>query len=152
MKTLLRAPYGIFLLSLLFLLSSCTIELISPYNPPLVSALQSLQNQVNTILITCEHKLGTKAAAYENFEQSYIDTQVVLTDLISSAKAIPHNDITTKQLTLLLDAINHMQSLHQQGFRSKQEIQVLKETINDDFTAIYELQDIKQAYSGGHAA
>jgi hypothetical protein len=134
------------LILITFILSACTVQIISPYNGSMMSQLQTIQRQVNTTLITSLQNFSTKKSATATRSKSNVNIQVVMTDLISTAKAIPNNETTTAQLVVLKKSLTQLSALHKKGFSSKAEIKLLIATINDDFTSVYQLQDLKKSF------
>jgi hypothetical protein len=137
-----------FLISIIaMLLSACTVQLISNFNSSMVNQLQTIQQQINTILITDRSTFGLKKAApVTSAASKFINIQVVMTDMLSTARAISNNETTIKQLLILQKSIAQLIALKAAGFKSKAEITLLIATINDDFTSVYELQDLKRSY------
>lgn len=132
--------------SSVLLLSACSVQLIAPYNATLVSELNQVQQQVNTILVSVKQNVNSPQVAYSHYASQYADIDAKLATMISNVKAIPHSNITLKQLHVLQNAINAMQQLHQKGFHSAGAVTVVQQTLNSDFTAIYRLQYAKQEY------
>lgn len=140
-------------LVLTLLISACTVKLIAPANPMMVSSLESIQRQINTILETNLEEPKSTAASYQTFLSDYITIRVTMDDLVANAKAIENDSSTTAQLLKLQASLKELEDLHKRGFKSANEIAILEATLNQEFSSIYALQDIKQAYAdnnGGH--
>ena len=130
----------------LFLLSACTVRFISNYNGGMVAQLQQIQQKINTILIMDLSVFGQKKLTRVSVTDTFVSIRVVMTDLISTAKAIPNNESTIEQLQVLQKSIQQLLALRKAGFSSKPEIKLLISTVNDDFTSVYELQNLKRSY------
>lgn len=124
-------------------LSSCAVRLIAPYDAAITQQIVALQKQVDTLLLNVEQNIGTTKANYSRFITSYNKIQVDLVSLITQAQAIPKNELTVKQLQLLQGTINDLQKLHKMGFRTRKQVQIIQQTVNQSFAAILKLEYAK---------
>jgi hypothetical protein len=134
------------------LLAACTVRLISPYNAALVSDLNNVQNQVNALLLDIKQNINTSKASYDNYKTQYAQIEAEMITIISNVSAIPKSGVTVKQLKILQHSLAEMEEMHQKGFKSAREVTVIQQTLNDDFTAIYRLQYMKQEYGAKEGA
>jgi len=132
--------------NLVLILSSCSVELVSPYNSALMKSLNTVQKQTNVILLGVKQNINAPKANYKNYASKYVRIEAEMADIISNAKAIPNNQVTTKQIAILQHSLAEMKQMHQRGFKSVKVVNLIQKTLNDDFTAVYRLQYVKQHY------
>ena len=125
-------------------LSACTVHLISGYNSQLMDDMENLQKQLNVMLIDVKSNIGKPQASYSHYQSTYTNAYAQLDTTISQLKAIPNSSVTLQQVTVLKEAVQSLETLHKKGFKSVQQVTILQNTINTDFTAIYTLQYAKQ--------
>lgn len=104
----LRTSY---LLGMLFLLSACNVKWVSQYDAQTDQAVTKLHRNMETFLTTLEGQQVPDCLASEHsafYQQSLVDVRA----LKIRAKAIPNNDLTLQQLTLLEDNLTLMHKVH----------------------------------------
>jgi hypothetical protein len=107
-QTLLRTS---FLFSFLILVSACNVRWVSEYDAQTDQGVTKLHRKMETFLTALEQQQVPDCLSTEHgqfYQQSLVDVRA----LKVRAKAIPNNDITLQQLTLLEDNLSLMSTLH----------------------------------------
>jgi hypothetical protein len=99
-----------------------------------------------------KQNINTSKASYDNYKTQYAQIEAEMITIISNVSAIPKSGVTVKQLKILQHSLAEMEEMHQKGFKSAREVTVIQQTLNDDFTAIYRLQYMKQEYGAKEGA
>jgi len=156
MKMLVTRSWAlIFLLCSLFVVSGCAVKLIASYDETTDKGVTKLQRKVETFLVELESKDGLPECSYSSNESFYGESKVDLSAIKVRSEAIPKNDITIKQISLLLSSLNDLESLHKHKDKksakegklyciSKDEISPLRTAFNSSFTAILKLEIAKK--------
>jgi len=132
--------------SLFFLLalSGCTsIRLIANYDEQTDTSITAFQRKMETFLTGLERNAGKPEARYEANVQFYDEARVDLSVIHVRAAAIPKNDITIKQIDLLIDSLSKLEELHGQGI-SREQVAPLRTAFNTTCTAILKLELAKK--------
>jgi hypothetical protein len=124
--------------------AGCTIKLISDYDETTDKAVTQLQRKVDGFLVDMQRKAGTPEAAYARNAQFYDEARVDVDAIRVRVQAIPKNDITVQQITLIQDSLEKLEQLHKLGFSSPEEIAPLRTAFDTSFTAILKLELAKK--------
>lgn len=135
---------SLFLACTLVISSGCSVKLISSYDETTDKTVTALQKKVESFLVILESQEGLPECLYDNHKKFYEETKVEVSAIEVRARAIPNNEITTKQVELLKDSLNKLEQLHKISCPSKEQIQVLRFAFNSSFTAILKLEFAKK--------
>ncbi len=130
--------------TLLFMANACSIRLISDYDEATDKAVTHLQKKVDTFLVAMQRKAGTTDAAYEKNIQFYDEVRVDISAIKVRAAARPMNEITIKQINLLGENVDKLESLNKLGFQSPEELIPLRTAFDISFSAILKLELAKK--------
>lgn len=133
-----------FFLCALVVLSGCSIKLISSYDETTDKAVTALQRTVESFFIAVESEEGSPGCEYQNHKKFYEGAKVEISAIEVRARAMPKNEITIKQIELLGDSLNKLESLHKISCLSKDQIEPLRRAFNSSFTAILKLEFAKK--------
>lgn len=153
MKTL----FTIGCFALLLCLNSCTVTLISEYDEYTDKAVSDMQEQVELHLTRME-KLAVgfdgqpvrPACEYQQNQEFYIESLAAARTLKTRNEVRPRNDITTRQLGLLIDNLENLEMLHQGDppdpghCLSSANTQLARASMDQMFNAILKLEDAKK--------
>lgn len=132
------------LLSLLLSQSvGCTVRLIADYDEQTDASITELQRKVETFLTRLERSAGRPEASHAANVGFYDEMRVALSSIEVRAAAIPRNEITRQQLSLLRDSLNTLEELHKTGISTEQ-VQPLRTAFNTSFGAILKLELAKK--------
>lgn len=145
----------ILLLSMLLAISGCTVKLIASYDETTDKNVTALQRKMESFLTDLEAKDGLPECSYEKNSTFYSESKVDLSAIKVRAEAIPKNEITVKQITLLGSSLIDLESLHKLKDKkpkssgqlkciSADEIAPLRAAFNSIFTAILKLELAKK--------
>lgn len=135
----------VFVCALLALaLAGCaSVKLISDYDEETDRGITAFQKKIEGQLVFLERHIGTDKAAYAANVGFYDEARVDLRALRVRAAALPQNTITTQQIDLLLDSLERLELLHQEGLAAN-DIPPLREAFNTSCTAILKLELAKK--------
>jgi hypothetical protein len=74
----------------------------------------------------------------------YDDVSLDIDAIRVRAAARPNNDMTTKQLGLIQESIDKLETYHKLGFQNPQEVAPLRSAFDISFTAILKLELAKK--------
>lgn len=100
-----------YLLSFLILFSACNVTWVSQYDAQTDQAVTKLHRTMETFLTSLEQQQVPDCLASEHatfYQQSLVDVRA----LKIRAKAIPNNDLTLEQLTMLEENLTLMHKVH----------------------------------------
>lgn len=140
----LKMQSGVILYACLFALAfsaaGCmSVTLISSYDEKIDEWVSALQKKTDAFLVRLERTCETAEGAYEHHITFYDDAKVDLSAIRVRADAIALNSLTCKQLDILEDSFQRMESQHKTGFTPI----VVTETrtlMNVTFTGILRLE------------
>jgi hypothetical protein len=107
-QTLLRIS---FLFSVFILITGCNVRWVSEYDAQTDQGVTQLHRKMETFLTTLEQQQLPQCLSSEHglfYQQSLVDVRA----LKIRAQAIPNNDITLQQLTLLEENLSLMFKVH----------------------------------------
>jgi len=107
-QTICRTSYVLILLTFL---SACNVTWVSQYDAQTDQAVTNLHRKVETFLTTLEQLQVPDCLASEHgdfYQQSLVDVRAIKI----RANAIPNNDLTLQQLTLLEENLSLMHKVH----------------------------------------
>ena len=133
------------LVLLSFLLSACTVTLISQYDEVTDKSVTALQRKVEQHLVSLESVAGTPDCPYAKYQKFYEEAKVDVSAIRTRAEATPKNEITVEQIGLLGSSLGDLEQLHQLGCISKNQIPPLRIPLNTTFTAILKLELAKKS-------
>lgn len=128
----------------IFVITGCSIKLISDYDEATDKAVTQLQRKVDGFLVDIQRKAGAPGAEYVKNVQFYDEARVDVDAIRVRAQAIPKNDITVEQIKLVQDSLDKLEQLHKLGFFSPEEIAPLRSAFDISFTAILKLELAKK--------
>lgn len=128
----------------IFVVTGCTVKLISSYDEKTDEAVTDLHKKVETFFLSIESQEGLPECTYENHMAFYQEAKVSVSAIELRARAIPDNDITIKQIVLLKENIEMLEQLHKLGCLSKEQVKPLRINFNSGFTAILKLELAKK--------
>lgn len=145
----------ILLALILFVVSGCAVKLIASYDETTDKNVTALQRKFETFLTDLESKDGLPECSYEKNSDFYSASKVDLSAIKVRAEAIPSNEITVEQISLLNINLGHLESLHKLKDKkskssgqlkciSSDEITPLRNAFNSSFTAILKLEIAKK--------
>jgi len=123
----------------------CSLELISSYDETTDKTVTALQKKVESFFVTVESQEGLPECSYDNHKKFYEETKVEISAIEVRARALPKNEITTKEVELLKDSFSKLEQLHKISCLSKEQIQALRIAFNSSFTAILKLELAKKS-------
>ena len=137
----------------LVLLVGCQVQLVSQYDEQTDVAVTELQKKTEWFLLELE-ALSTsdkpEAAARRTYaanEGFYRDAQVAITSMRLRAEAIPKNELTIQEITLLEQSFESLRQLHVQGGNAGLRavvVEPLRSSLNTHFGAIIKLELAKK--------
>lgn len=132
------------LVGLLLGLVGCQVTLISSYDPEIDRAATSLQKKMDAFLTGLETHAGQSQATYAWTAAFYDDYLVELRSVRIRAQSHEKNEITTKQLTLMMDNLQQLRLAHEAGSLAPPTIQATRELFNQGWQAIIALEIAKR--------
>ena len=132
------------LVFLFFLISGCTIKLIASYDETIDKNVTALHKKVEQFFVKAESTPNPPVCNYENHKNFYDEAKVDISAIKVRAAAIPKNEITTKQISLLTSSLRDLEDLHKLSCLSKAQIETLRTAFNTSFTAILKLELAKK--------
>jgi hypothetical protein len=127
------------IISLLFF-SCSSIRLIQEYDSISDNKITSLQEKTSRFFVKAERQIQQSQFSYDSFINFYDDLKTDINVLLVRSRAIQKTDIIQKQLNSLLIQINTLEELHKKKIRSTEELEPIKNAIENSFTAIIQLQ------------
>jgi hypothetical protein len=124
--------------------SGCAIRLISNYDEQIDKGATDLQKEVDSFLTDLETKAGTPEASYDVAKPFYPRYLVDLRALRVRAHAQPKNELTEKQLDLMMDSVEQLRRQHQAGPLVKAVIDVNRDLFSQAWGAIVKLELAKK--------
>ncbi|GAB3661684.1 hypothetical protein GCM10028791_36370 [Echinicola sediminis] len=120
---------------------SCTsVRLISEYDPITDEKVTALGEKMSDYFVGLDRRIGTDQANYEHYMDFFDEVKVDLNTLAIRAAAIEKNHIVQEQITELQNMVSNLESLHQLGFVSSEQIVPVRQAFNSAFIAITKLQ------------
>ena len=133
-----------FSLTVMLVLAGCTVKLISSYDETTDRAVTDLQRKTEAHLVALESVEGLPECTFEHHKQFYDEAKVDISAITVRAAAIPKNDITTEQTTLLANNFDNLEKLHKIACLSKDQVTLVRSHFNTSFTAILKLELAKR--------
>ena len=131
-------------LILILALTGCaSIQLISEYDKEIDIAVTAFQKKMTRFLISLERNIGKEKSEYGNNTEFYDEIRVDLSAIRVRAAAIPKNEITIKQINLLIENVSNLERLHKLGITTV-DIPPLRTAFNTSCTAILKLELAKK--------
>jgi hypothetical protein len=127
-----------------FIVSGCTVKLISSYDEKTDIAVTDLQKKVETFFLTLESQEGLPECTYKHHAEFYREAKVSVSAIDVRVRAIPDNEFTIQQIELLKENIEMLEQLHKLGCLTKEQIEPLRINFNSGFTAILKLELAKK--------
>jgi hypothetical protein len=124
-----------------FFFFSCSgIRLIQDYDPISDNKITTLQEKTARFFIKAERQIIQSQFTYESYINFYDDVKADINVLLVRSRAIQKTDIIQKQLNSLLIQINTLEELHKKKINSKEELEPIKNAIENSYTAIIQFQ------------
>lgn len=138
-----QAKQSLPLISIIIFLATVacsSVRLISDYDPITDQKVTELEEKVATYFVSLERNMGTEAADYKHYVDFFDEVKVDLNTLEVRAAAMDKNQIVEEQISELKNMVDNLESLHELGFVSVEQLDPLKQSFNLAFTAIIRLQ------------
>jgi len=117
--------------------------LISEYDKEIDITVTAFQKKMTRFLISLERNIGKEKSEYSNNTEFYDEIRVDLSAIKVRAAAIPKNEITIKQINLLIENVSNLERLHKLGI-TPVDIPPLRTAFNTSCTAILKLELAKK--------
>lgn len=131
-------------LILILALTGCaSIQLISEYDKEIDIAVTAFQKKMTRFLVSLERNIGKEKSEHRNNTEFYDEIRVDLSAIRVRAAAIPKNEITIKQINLLIENVSNLERLHKLGI-TPVDIPPLRTAFNTSCTAILKLELAKK--------
>lgn len=135
--------------------SGCAIKSVASYDETTDKNITALQRKFEAFLIGLQAKEGLPECAFSQNAAFYTEAKVDLSSIKVRAEAIPKNDLTNEQLSLLTSSLHNLEMLHRVKDKksksggelkcmSADEITPLRSAFNSSFTAILKLELAKK--------
>ena len=121
---------------LLLGLVGCQIMVISSYDPELDRGATSLQKKMDAFLTGLETHAGQPQANYSWDVAFYNNYLVELRSLLLRAQSQASNEITTKELTVMMENLQQLRLAHEAGSLTLPTIQSTRELFNHSWQNI----------------
>ncbi|MEH6640579.1 MULTISPECIES: hypothetical protein [Halomonadaceae] len=125
-------------------LSGCTVKLIADYDPKTDEAITQLQRKFETFFVNLESQIGTEEASYDNHLEFYKEVKVDVSAIKLRASAIPKNEITLQQVSLLEENIGLLEEVHKEGVADVEVVKVPRDDFNTALSNILKLELAKR--------
>jgi len=143
---------SILLLSLVFIVSSCKVTLLAPYDEITDKAVTDMQEMTSAFFVALESDPQNEAMKYDNQKQFYQKVKVKAATVRIRNSAIDKNKIMVGMIAELEANINRLEKLHKgkvNGLLIPEEVAVLKDAFERQYGAIITfLMALKQRVKG----
>jgi len=129
---------------LLLGLVGCQVTLISSYDPEIDRTATALQKRMDSFLTGLERQAGLPQADYSSNVAFYDDYAVELRSLHLRAESHAKNEITAKQLTLMMDNLQQLRIAHEAGPLATPTLRATRDLFNQGWQAIIALEIAKR--------
>jgi hypothetical protein len=143
-KNVLMLNLAIWLICWLLILPGCTVKLIADYDEQTDKSITELQRKLETFFVNLEGQFGTDEAKYENHLDFYKEVKVDISAIKLRVSALPQNEITVKQVTLLEENIALLEEFHKEGIATIEVIEVPRKDFNSALLNILKLELAKK--------
>jgi hypothetical protein len=120
----------------------CAVTLISRYDEQIDKSATSLQQKMDAFLTGLEY--ARPQPTFEASQQFYQDYEVRVRSVLIRAQSHPKNELSEKQLELMLDSLAHLKELHQVGPLDTATIRATRDLFNESWRAIITLEVAKK--------
>lgn len=124
--------------------AGCSVQYVSQYDAETEQQITAVQKQVEGLLAKIERGIGTDAADYERYEDTYREIGVDANLLHTRARAIDNNSITAEQTELLVGWLGNLEALHEGGIDDPDIITVLRSQAQQIFVAMLRFELAKK--------
>jgi hypothetical protein len=139
---------AILLLCMSAFLAACTVKLISSYDEQTDKNVTDLQRKLEAFFVKLDGLQALPDCTYEKNKEFYDQAKVDVSAIQVRAAAIPQNEITSEQVTLLGKNLETLEKLHKgKGDKrciSPDELKPLRNAFTASFTAILKLELAKK--------
>ena len=125
------------------LLTGC-VKFIATYDPKTDAAVTELQRKFETFFVELESQVGTDEASYKNHIEFYKEVKVDISAIKMRASAIPQNEITLRQVSLLEENFKHLEETHRDGILDIEVVKVPRDDFNTALSNILKLELAKK--------
>ncbi len=101
-------------LCLCLFMSACSMSFISDYDQASMDEMQLINKKIDRFFITMTYA-DPADRGYEKFKDAYLDIDVELNALRTMQSVRPMNDLTVKQVDILLDLWKQERAAHQKS-------------------------------------
>ena len=131
-------------LAFAFVLSGCSIQLVSKYDENTDKAVTKLQKDFESFFVTVDSQAGLPECKYDNHKKFYQNSKVAISAIDVRARALAKNEITVEQVGLLKDSLGSLEKLHKLGCFTNSQVENLRGSFNSSITAILKLELAKK--------
>lgn len=143
-------PRAVLLLALLLNIAACvSVRFIGDYDEQIDKGISNVLAQFQAIFTRMERTAGTPGALYPNYVKEYDEIRTELRVLHARAAAHVKNDLTVRQIDLLLDSLTTLEKLHGLGPIPIEQQGDLRRGIETSCTAILKLELAKKRGDSG---
>ena len=140
-----RACAFALLIALAVAFSGCSpVRFIAEYDEQIDRSATQLQKDLDSFLTHLETTEGTPEAEYESNQSFYADYMVELRSLLLRAESHTLNDLTEKQLGLMISSVDSLQAIHKDAPLIPEVIDVLRSDLSQSWKAIIALELAKK--------
>lgn len=133
---------NITVLVLVLFLSSCLKYNIGPYSSAFQQSLSTLQQQVDTFLITTQQERQNQQYNMQRFQTDYQKIITSLDNLTAQAQTL-HNQVAVKECQTLRSSLNDIYTMYTKKILDPKGVALAKETIDNQFLAMSRLEHSK---------
>lgn len=101
--------------ALIVLITGCTVKFISSYDQVFDTSITNLQLDLESFFTKMEASAGSAEGTYTANKTFYDEMDSRLHTVLMRAEATPKNEITVKQVNLLIGNIGDLRILHEQN-------------------------------------
>lgn len=135
------------LLLLSFLLVSCKVQLVAPYDDGIMQQIETTAKEIDRFYLTMLERTNEvdSGRAYEVFQKQYINFEVELNSLLLKNKVKPLNESSTRICEITLELWRKYKAEHEKdNTLSDGLIKLNRNTFNDLFFAMQSAEKGKQ--------
>lgn len=142
MKHKLRSS-GVLLL-LLFVISGCTVQLVSNYDSRTEKSISNIRTQLTQLFFELEEQAGKPPeCAYDNHSEQYKQLWVDLDLIAMRERTKSKNGTTSAQVEVLYEGLKKLQKKHKKSCLNKLEIMLINKSLTRMLDSILRFEEAK---------